>query len=79
MRFGNIPILAEETTHVTASSAHAEYSCPRQEMVQRLFLYGVDLQRGGGPVAEIIKPAVVIHAYETKSALARMDMTVAGT
>jgi hypothetical protein len=79
MGLGNIPILAEETAHVAASSAHAEDAGARQEMVQGLLFYGVNLKRGWCSVAEGVEFTVVIGANVAEAGLAVADMAVTGT
>src|SRR5258708_26227786 len=76
MRFGDIPILAEETTHVAARRPHAEHTCARQKMIQGFFFDGVNLQSGRSSVAEVIELPVLIDADETESRLPGMNVTV---
>src|SRR5580704_15586707 len=44
-RFRNVPILAEEATHVATGRPHRKYARARKEMVQRLLLDGIHLHR----------------------------------
>ena len=48
-----------------------------QKMIQRLFLDGVDLQRGGRAVAEAVKLAALVDANEAEAGLAGTDVAVA--
>src|SRR6266699_4237068 len=77
--FRNVPVLTEETAHVAAGRAHAEHARARQKMIQRLFLDGVNLQRGRCPISKVIEFSVLIDANEAESGLARMDMAMART
>src|SRR5690242_3840068 len=47
-------------------------------MIQWLLFNGVNLQRGGSPVAKAIEFSFVIHANEAKARLSRMDVAMAG-
>src|SRR5579885_2995466 len=46
-------------------------------MAQRLFLDGIDLQRGGRAVAQAVEFSVAIHADEAEAGLSGMDVAVA--
>ena len=48
-----------------------------QEMIQRLFFDGIDLQRGGGTVSQAVEAATLVHADEAEAALAFADVAVA--
>src|SRR5581483_6697108 len=47
------------------------------KMAQRLFLDGIDLQRGGRAVAQAVEFSVAIHADEAEAGLSGMDVAVA--
>ena len=51
MRLRDVPVLAEKTAHVAARSAHGKNTRSRNEVVQRLFFDGINLERGGRSVA----------------------------
>src|SRR5215471_14480966 len=78
-RLGNVPVLAEEATHVAACCPHAENACAGKKMIQRLLLNGINLQSRGGTVSEIIKLSVLIGADETESRLPWMNVAVTRT
>ena len=46
-------------------------------MIQRLFLDGIDLQRGGRGVAQAVEVPALIDADEAEAALARADVAMA--
>src|SRR5580700_18220 len=77
MRFGNVPILAEEAAHVAAGGTHAEDARTGKEMVKRFFFDRVDLEGGGGGVAEAGEFAVLVGADIAEARLAVADMAVA--
>jgi hypothetical protein len=77
--FGNIPVLAEEAAHVASGRAHAEDARAGQEMIEGLFLDGINLQSGGSAVAEAVEFAVAIDADEAKAGLSGMNVAMAGT
>jgi len=77
MGFGDVPILAEEATHVASSGADAEDFRAGEEMAERLFLNGINLESGGGGVAEAEEFAVLIDADKTEAGLAGADVAVA--
>jgi hypothetical protein len=77
--FGDVPVLAEEAAHVAAGGAHAEDARAGEEMVERLFFDGVDLECGGRGVAEAVEFAVLIGAYVAETGLAVADVAVART
>ncbi len=79
MGFGNVPVLAEEATHVATGGAHAEDARAGEEMVEGLFFDGVDLKSGGRGVAQTEEFAVLIDADETETRLAVADVAVART
>jgi len=79
MGFGDVPILAEEAAHVAASRAYAEDFRPGEEVAEGLFFDGIDLESGGGGVAEAEEFAALIDADETEAGLARADVAVART
>src|ERR1700733_1903593 len=72
----NIPVLAEKAAHVAAGRAHREYSRTRQKMVERLLLDRINLQRCGRTIAEAVKFAALIDAYEAKSGLPFPDVAM---
>ena len=45
-------------------------------MVQRLLFDGIDLQRGGGTVAEAVELAALVDANEAEAGLAFADVAV---
>jgi hypothetical protein len=67
MGFGNVPVLAEEAAHIAARSAHAEDAGAGQEMIEGLFLDGVNLESGGSAVAEVEEFSVLIDADEAET------------
>jgi len=77
MGFGDVPILAEETPHVATGGAHAEDSCARQEVVERLLLNGINLESGRGGVAEGVQFAVLIDADVAEAGLSVANVAVA--
>jgi hypothetical protein len=79
MGFGNVPILAEEAAHVASGGAYAEDFRAGKEMAEGLFLDGIDLESGGGGVAEAEEFAALIDADETETGLAGADVAVART
>src|SRR5713226_9164031 len=76
---GNVPVLAEEAAHIAPGGAHAEDTRSRQEMIQRLFLDGINLQRGGRAIAQAVELSAFIDANETESRLSRVDVAMART
>lgn len=48
-------------------------------MVQRFFLNGIDLKRGGMSVTQAVKLAALIRANKTEPGLPFTNMAVAGT
>src|ERR1035438_5405156 len=48
-------------------------------MTQGLLLDGIDLQRRGRPIPQAIKPPTLIHPYEAKPSLSRINMTMPRT
>ena len=48
-------------------------------MIQRFFLDGIDLQRGGMSVTEAVKLAALVRANETEPGLPFADMAVPRT
>ena len=77
MGFGDVPILAEETTHVAAGGAHAEDARAGKKMIEGLFLDGIDLEGGGRSVAEAVEFAVLVGADVTEAGLAVADVAMA--
>src|SRR5258708_35936914 len=77
MRFRNVPVLAEETSHVAAGRAHAEDARAGQKMVQRFFFDGINLQRGWGSITKGVELSILIDSDEAESRLPGMDMAVA--
>ena len=75
--FGDVPVLAEEAAHIASGGPHAEYARAGQEMVERLFFDGVNLESGGGSVTDAEESAVLIDANETETGLAGADVAVA--
>lgn len=67
MGFGNVPVLAEEAAHIAARSAHAEDAGAGQEMIEGLFLDGVNLESGGSAVAEVEEFSVLIDTDEAET------------
>jgi hypothetical protein len=53
-RFGNVPVLAKEATHVATSRPHTEGTRTWQKVIQRFFLDGINLQRRRRAIAEAI-------------------------
>src|SRR5260370_26537603 len=76
---GNVPVSAEEAAHIAPGGAHAEDTRPRQKMIQRLFLDGINLQRGGRSIAQAVELSAFIDANETESRLSRVDVAMART
>ena len=79
MGFGDVPILAEETAHVASGGAHAKDFRAGKEMVERFFFDGINLESGGGGVAEAEEFAVLIDANEAEAGLPGADVAVART
>ncbi len=79
MRFGDVPVLAEKAAHVAARGTHGKHARARQEMVQRLFFDGIDLQRSGCRISEAVELAALIRADKAKAALPFPDVAVPGT
>lgn len=79
MGFGDVPILAEEAAHVAPGGAYAEDARAGKEMTEGLFLDGIDLESGGGGVAEAEEFAALIDADETEARLAGTDVAMART
>jgi hypothetical protein len=77
--FGDVPILTEETAHVATGGAHAEDSGAGKEMVEGLFLDGINLESGGRSVTESVELAVLIGTDVAEAGLAMTDVAVAGT
>jgi hypothetical protein len=75
--FGNVPVLAEEAAHVTAGRAHAEDASSREKVIQRLFLDGIDLQRGGRAITQAVKLAAFIDANKAEACLTGINVAVA--
>ncbi len=78
-RFGNVPVLAEETAHVAAGGAHAEDAGTGKKMIQRFFFDRVNLQRGGRTISQAVELAAFIDANEAEPGLAGIDVAVART
>src|SRR5207253_300761 len=78
-RFRNVPILTEKAAHVAARRAHAKDTRARQKMIQRLFLDGVNLQRGRRAISQAKELPILIDANETEPRLTGMDVTMAWT
>ena len=79
VRFGDVPVLAKETAHIAASSSHAEDARAGKEMIERLFLDGINLESGGSAVAEIVEFSLLIDPNEAEAGLTRADVAVART
>ena len=79
MGFGDVPILAEEAAHVAAGGTDAEDFRAGEKMAEGLFLDGIDLESGGGGIAEAEELAAPIHADEAETGLAGADVAVART
>ncbi len=79
MGLRDVPVLAEEAAHVAAGGAQAEDSGARKEMIQGLFLNGVNLERGGCTVAKIEELSILIDADEAETGLAVANVAVSGT
>ena len=79
VRLRDVPVLAEETAHVAAGRAHRKYARPRQKMVQRFFLDGINLQCGRMRVPEAVKLAALVRANEAEPSLPLADMAVPRT
>src|ERR1700732_3094527 len=77
--FRYVPVLAEEAAHVASGRAHREDPRARKKMVERLFLDGVDLQRGRTGVAEAVELAAPSRANEAESGLPVADVTMPRT
>src|SRR5215472_16027492 len=77
VRFGNVPVLAEEAAHVAPRRSHTENSSARKKMIQGLFLDGINLQRGWRAVAQAVELAALIDSNEAESGLAGTDVAVA--
>lgn len=77
MGFGDVPILAEEAAHVAAGSADAEDARAGKKMAEGLLFDGIDLECGGGGVAEAEEFAALIDADEAEAGLAGADVAVA--
>src|ERR1700722_17472453 len=78
-RLRNVPVLTEKTSHVAARRAHTEHPAARQKVAQWFFFDGINLQRSRRAVAQAIKFAPAIHAYEAKPGLPRMYVAVTRT
>jgi hypothetical protein len=77
VRFRDVPVLTEEAAHVAAGGAHGEDARAGKEMVQRLFLDGINLDGGGRGIPEAVQPAVFIDANVAEAGLALPDMAMA--
>src|ERR1700732_2544254 len=75
-RFRDVPILAEEATHVAAGCSHREDLCAGQKMVQRLLFDRVNLNGGRRGVTEAVELSSVVHANEAETCLTISDMAV---
>jgi len=74
--FGDVPILAKEATHIATRRAHAEDAGTGQEVIEGLFLDGVDLQGRWSAVTQAVEFAGFVDADEAKAGLARVDVAV---
>src|SRR5262249_35147042 len=77
LRFGNVPVLAEEATHVAAGGSHRKNPCAREEVVERFLLHWIDLDRRRRGIAEAIKAPTLIDADKAETFLAIPDVAVA--
>src|ERR1700682_991863 len=75
-RFRDVPILAKKAAHVAARRAERENTCAGKEMVEWLFLDGIDLQRRGRSVPETVELSSLIDTNETETGLAFADVAV---
>ena len=73
----DVPVLAEKASHVAAGGAHREYPGSGEEMIERFFLDGIDLQCRWRGIAQGVKFATLVGANETESGLAFADVAVA--
>ena len=73
---GDVPILAKKTAHVAAGCAHRKNLRTGKKVIERLFLYGVDLQGCGGRVTKAIKFASPIDANKAEAALPFTNVAV---
>jgi hypothetical protein len=76
MRFGNIPVLAEETAHIAARGTHAEDARAGQEMIQGLLLDRINLQSSRRTITKAEEFSVLIDADEAETGLAVADVAV---
>src|SRR5262249_17315490 len=76
-RLRNVPVLAKEAAHIASGRAQAEDARAGQEMIQRFFFNGIDLQRSGRAVAQAVQPAAFVHADKAKAGLAGAYSAVA--
>src|SRR6185437_77299 len=77
-RFGNVPVLAEEAAHVASRRAHRKNFRSREKMIEWFFLDGIDLDGGGGGIAQAVEFAAAIDANEAEAGLVLPDVAVAG-
>src|SRR5207245_4150805 len=75
-RFRNVPVLAEKAAHIAARGAHAEDARAGQKVIERLFLDGINLQRGGRAMSQVIEFSALIDADEAESRLSRMNVAM---
>ena len=76
-RLRDVPILAEEATHVASRSAEGKNFRARKKMVERFFFDGINLNRGRRCVTEAVKFSALIDADEAEARLPVSDMAVA--
>ena len=75
-RFRDVPVLAEEATHVAAGRAQRQNLRAGEEVVERLLLDRVNLQRGGLRVAQVVERAAAVHADEAEAHLPVADVAM---
>jgi hypothetical protein len=76
-RFRDIPVLAELAGEIAAGGAEGEDGTARVELIERLFLDGVDAEAGTAPVGGQHHGAGVHLAHEAGAALAFVQLAVA--
>src|SRR5690606_23871745 len=74
---GDVPVLAEPAPEVAPRRSERQDARAGQEVIERLFLDGIDAKARRAAVAGQDHLAVEVLAHEAKSPLARLEVAVA--
>src|ERR1019366_1545027 len=73
---GDVPILAEGTSHVASGRAHGENLRAREEVVEGLLLDRAHRDRGRPPVPQLQQSSALILADEAEARLSFPDVAM---